>query len=115
MVSFLLLGALCAADGCDGLFQPSDESTDYFRLGKSRVNVFGKGGATDASAIFCRRCLESRFNLSYGAELRAESTGRVKTLWESNQAYYEQLAHAAFSTHFPGVQVIQEKDRHCIA
>ena len=33
--------------------------------------------------------------LSYGAELRAESTGRVKILWESNQGYYEQLAHAA--------------------
>ena len=49
--------------------------------------------------------------LSYGAELRAESTGRVKILWESNQGYYEQLAHAAFSTHFPDVQVIQEKDR----
>jgi len=49
--------------------------------------------------------------LSYSAELRAESTGRVKTLWESNQAYFEQLVHAAFSTHFPGVQVIQEKDR----
>ena len=49
--------------------------------------------------------------LSYSAELRAESTGRVKILWESNQAYFEQLADAAFSTHFPGVQVIQEKDR----
>ena len=48
MVSFLLLGAFCAADGFDGLFQPSDESMDYFRLGKSRVNVFGKGGATAA-------------------------------------------------------------------
>jgi hypothetical protein len=49
--------------------------------------------------------------LSYGAELRAESTGRVETLWKSNQGYYEQLAQAALSTHFPGVQVIQEKDR----
>ncbi len=48
--------------------------------------------------------------LSYGAELRAESRGRIKTLWESNQAYYEQLAHAAFSTHFPNVKVIQRND-----
>ncbi len=45
--------------------------------------------------------------LSYGAELRAESKGRVSTLWESNQEYYEQAAHAAFSAHFPNVQVIQ--------
>ena len=45
--------------------------------------------------------------LSYGAELRAESTGRINTLWENNQAYYEQVAHAAFSAHFPKVKVIQ--------
>ena len=45
--------------------------------------------------------------LSYGAELRAESTGRVKTLWESNQAYYEQVANAAFLENFPQVKVIQ--------
>jgi hypothetical protein len=48
--------------------------------------------------------------LSYGAELRAESTGRIATLWESNQAYYEQVAHAAFSAHFPKVKIIQEND-----
>jgi hypothetical protein len=48
--------------------------------------------------------------LSYGAELRAESTGRVKTLWDSEQAYYEQVAHAAFSAHFPKVKVIQGND-----
>ena len=49
--------------------------------------------------------------LSYSAELRAESTGRVKTLWDSDQEYYEQLAHAAFSTHFPTIQLIQRNDR----
>ena len=49
--------------------------------------------------------------LSYGAELRAEPTGRVTTLWESNQAYYEQAAHAAFSEHFPKVEVIQSDAR----
>ncbi|MEX2491444.1 MAG: hypothetical protein WD425_06760 [Nitrospirales bacterium] len=48
--------------------------------------------------------------LSYGAELRAESTGRIATLWESNHAYYEQAAHAAFSAHFPKVKIIQEND-----
>jgi len=48
--------------------------------------------------------------LSYGAELRAESTGRITTLWESNQAYYEQVAHAAFSAHFPKVKVIQSNN-----
>jgi len=46
--------------------------------------------------------------LSYGAELRAESSGRIKLLWESNQAYYEQVAHAVFSAHFPKVKVVQE-------
>jgi hypothetical protein len=49
-------------------------------------------------------------SLSYAAELRAESTGRIATLWESNQAYYEQGAHAAFSAHFPKVKIIQEND-----
>jgi hypothetical protein len=48
--------------------------------------------------------------LSYGAELRAESKGRITTLWESNQAYYEQVAHAAFSTHFPKINVLQSND-----
>ena len=46
--------------------------------------------------------------LSYGAELRAESSGRIKTLWESNQAYYEQVAHAAFPGHFPKITAIQD-------
>jgi hypothetical protein len=48
--------------------------------------------------------------LSYGAELRAESRGRITTLWESNQVFYEQVAHAAFSAHFPMVRVIQDND-----
>ena len=49
--------------------------------------------------------------LSYGAELRAESKGRITTLWDSNQSYYEQVAYAALSAHFPNVEVIQEKDK----
>ncbi len=45
--------------------------------------------------------------LSYGAELRPESKARPASLWESNQAYYEQVALAAFSEHFPKVKIIQ--------
>ncbi|MBA3614356.1 MAG: hypothetical protein H0W49_15900 [Nitrospirales bacterium] len=48
--------------------------------------------------------------LSYGAELRAESKGRIATLWDSNQAYYEQVAHATFLAHFPKIKVIQGND-----
>ena len=46
--------------------------------------------------------------LSYGAEFRPESKSRPTALWESNQAYYEQVAHAAFSEYFPKVQVVQD-------
>ena len=45
--------------------------------------------------------------LSYGAELRAESKGRIATLWDSNRAYYEQVAHATFLAHFPKIKVMQ--------
>ncbi len=48
--------------------------------------------------------------LSYSAELRAESKGRIATLWDSNQAYYEQVAHATFLAHFPKIKVIQRED-----
>ncbi|HSF08805.1 MAG TPA: hypothetical protein VLA60_05290 [Nitrospirales bacterium] len=48
--------------------------------------------------------------LSYGAELRAESQGRIATLWDSNQAYYEQVAHETFLAHFPKIKVIQRDD-----
>ncbi|MCA9452748.1 MAG: hypothetical protein KC584_08995 [Nitrospira sp.] len=48
--------------------------------------------------------------LSYGAELRAESKGRITTLWDSNHAYYEQVAHVTFSAHFPKIKVIQRND-----
>ena len=53
--------------------------------------------------------------LSYGAELRAESKGRVVTLWESNQDYYEQVADAVLSGSFPNVTVIQGVDRKMYA
>lgn len=48
--------------------------------------------------------------LSYSAELRAESKGRIATLWDSNQAYYEQVAHATFLAHFPKIKIIQGND-----
>ncbi len=48
--------------------------------------------------------------LSYGAELRAESKGRISTLWESNQFYYEQVADAALSAHFSNVKVVKRND-----
>ncbi len=48
--------------------------------------------------------------LSYSAELRAESTGRTTTLWESNQIYYEKVSHAAFSEHFPKVKPTQSNN-----
>ena len=48
--------------------------------------------------------------LSYGAELRAESKGRITTLWDSSQAYYEQVAHVTFSAHFPKIKIIQRHD-----
>jgi hypothetical protein len=48
--------------------------------------------------------------LSYSAELRAESKGRIATFWDSNHAYYEQVAHGAFSANFPKIKVIQRND-----
>ena len=48
--------------------------------------------------------------LSYGAELRAESKGRITTLWESNQAFYEHVADAVFSANFPNVKVLKQNE-----
>lgn len=48
--------------------------------------------------------------LSYGAELRAESAGRVTTLWDHEQAYFEHVAQAAFSAYFPKVKVLEGDD-----
>jgi hypothetical protein len=49
-------------------------------------------------------------SLSYGAEFRAESTGRADTLWRNDCEYYEQLTHAVFSSHFPNVQVVPQQE-----
>ena len=80
-------------------------------LGRAALTFLEKVVPQLPRQFFAEDVWNRGLTLSYSAELRAESTGLVKTLWESNQAYYEQLAHAAFSTHFPGVLVIQEKDR----
>ena len=51
-------------------------------------------------------------SLSYGAELRAESSGRADILWTSDCDYYEQLTHAVFSSYFPDVQVVPQQEGH---
>lgn len=48
--------------------------------------------------------------LSYGAELRAEPVGRIEVLWKSNREFYEQLTFAAFSSHFPDVQMVSHRE-----
>jgi len=80
-------------------------------LGRAALTFLEKVVPQMPRQFFAEDVWNRGLTLSYGAELRAESTGRVKILWESNQGYYEQLAHAVFSTPFPGVQVIQEQDR----
>jgi hypothetical protein len=49
-------------------------------------------------------------SLSYGAELRAESSGRTDILWTSDCDYYEQLTHAVFSSYFPDVHVVPQQE-----
>lgn len=51
-------------------------------------------------------------SLSYGAELRAESSGRADTLWKSDSDYYEELTHAVISSHLPDVQVVPQQEGH---
>jgi hypothetical protein len=76
-------------------------------LGHAVVTFLGNVAPQMPPQFSAKDVWSTGLSLSYGAELRAESRGRMKTLWESNQAYYEQVAHAAFSAHFPKVQVIQ--------
>jgi len=47
--------------------------------------------------------------LTYGAELRAEPKGRVKTLWGHDQDYYEQVTRAILMPQ-PGVSQNEKKD-----
>jgi hypothetical protein len=79
-------------------------------LGRAVVTFLGNVVSQMPRQFSAKDVWNTGLALSYGAELRAESTGRIATLWESNQAYYEQVAHAAFSAHFPKIKVIQEND-----
>ena len=79
-------------------------------LGRAVVTFLGNVVSQMPRQFSAKDVWSTGLALSYGAEFRAESTGRIATLWESNQAYYEQVAHAAFSAHFPKIKVIQEND-----
>ena len=76
-------------------------------LGTAVLTFLGKVVPQMPQQFSAKNVWSVGLGLSYGAELRAESKGRVSTLWESNQSYYEAAAHAAFLEHFPNVQVIQ--------
>ena len=79
-------------------------------LGKAVLTFLGNVVAQMPQPFVAKDIWSVGLGLSYGAELRAESTGRIATLWESNHVYYEQVARAAFSAHFPKVKVIQSND-----
>ena len=80
-------------------------------LGMAVVTFLGKAVPLMPEKFTAKDVWNIGLGLSYGAELRAESKGRVTTLWDSNQAYYEQAAHAAFAEYFPNVKVFQENDK----
>ena len=48
--------------------------------------------------------------LSYGAELRSESSKRVQALWEGDTEYYEGIVKAVFPSYFPGSQVVESEN-----
>ncbi len=81
-----------------------------FGLGKAVLTFLGNVVPQMPKQFSAKDVWSTGLALSYGAELRTESTGRIKTLWESNQAYYEDVAHAAFSAHFSKITAIQEND-----
>jgi len=63
------------------------------------------------SGRFTARALWSvGLTLSYGAELRTESVGRVDTLWKNDSDHYEELTHAVFSSHVSEVQVLSQEE-----
>ncbi len=45
--------------------------------------------------------------LSYGAELRSESSGRVQTLWDHDVEYYENIAEVLLPASFPGSSILE--------
>ena len=79
-------------------------------LGNAVLTFLGNVVPQMSSQFSAKDIWATGLALSYGAELRAESKGRISTLWESNQTYYEQVAHAAFLANFPKVKVIKQND-----
>ncbi len=79
-------------------------------LGNAVVTFLGNVVPQMPAKFSAKEIWATGLALSYGAELRAESKGRIATLWESNQSYYEQVADAAFSADFPKVKVIKQND-----
>lgn len=103
----------------------------YFwgRFAQPTVIVFTKSeevrnrilqGLAMAVLTFFRRvlpCLSAPFSaydfwrrgltLSYGAELRSESSGRFQTLWDSDSEYYERVAEALLPASFPGSSILE--------
>lgn len=75
------------------------------------VLTFLKKSLPKVSGRFTARALWSvGLTLSYGAELRAESAGRVDTLWKNDSKYYEELTHAVLSSHVPEVQILSQEE-----
>ena len=79
-------------------------------LGSAVVTFLGKVVSRMPQKFSAKDIWNIGLALSYGAELRAESKGRVTTLWENNQVYYEQAAYAVFAECFPNVKVLKEND-----
>lgn len=79
-------------------------------LGRAVLTFFGNVVPQMPQQFSAKDAWSIGLALSYSAELRAESKGRIATLWDSNQAYYEQVAHATFLAHFPKIKVIQGND-----
>jgi hypothetical protein len=77
------------------------------------VLTFLKKSLPRVSGRFTARALWSvGLTLSYGAELRAESVGRVDTLWKNDADYYEELTYAMCSSHVPEVEVLPQEEGH---
>ena len=79
-------------------------------LGRAVVTFLGNVVLQMPSQFSAKDVWSIGLALSYGAELRAESKGRVSTLWDSNRDYYEQVSDAVLSADFPNVSVIQIAD-----
>ena len=79
-------------------------------LGMAAFTFIRKALPRVSGRFTARKLWSVGLTLSYGAELRSESSGRVDTLWESDGDYYEQLTHAVLSSHFPGIQVVPQQE-----